>query len=124
MQLRRQVAEIRRDVQHLMQDTERQDRNHHELRTAFAGMDIQRVQTVLADLEHLKNDTARQDRNLDDCAAWFDGWARELDLWVQCLAATDYPKAQTLPSELRRIFPQGFGVIPNYRLGKKTPHKV
>ena len=140
--LHREIAELRRDVLHLQRATARHDRSHDELHKSFLevtgrlNMDVMEnslqimgarsgfeqlsadAQTSIADLYA---DNKRQDRALDHCYAWAEGLLRELDTWVQPLAARAWPKAYALIDEFRRIFPNGIGVVHNYRLPKKVP---
>ncbi len=130
-QLRHELAELRRDMACLTRDSLRQEKDHRALRGAVHEITVRFEQKTsrltnafidaIAAAEGARKGVEHQDRRLDECAAWADGWLRELDMWVQYLAARALPKAQAFHySELRRIFPRGCGFVPNYRL-KKTP---
>jgi len=138
--LQREVAKLRRHVLHLQRTAVRQGRDHDELRqsllkaTGEINMTLMEnslqiidarsgFERLAADAEtsiaDLYADNKRQDRALDRCYAWAEGLLRELDTWVQPLAARAWPKAHALIDELRRIYPNGIGVLPDYRLPKR-----
>ena len=130
-QLQSELAVLRRDVADLKRNDVRQDQSHGALRNTVHEFTVRLEQKTsrltsafidaIAAAEGARQGVERQDQKLDESAAWADACLRELDMWVQYLAARALPKAQAFHySELRRIFPRGCGFVPNYRL-KKTP---
>ena len=136
--LRRDLAELRGEVAHLIRAGARQDDAHRELRRAVQETS-QRLEGRLNKLdvvgavtdyrldldsdaiERLAADIKHQRRALEDCCQWMDAHLRDLQVWVASLAGRVWPKMSAFMDEMQRIFPKGWAFVSDHRLAKKSP---
>jgi chromosome segregation ATPase len=137
-QLRRELADLRSEVAHLIRAGARQDDAHCALRRALQETSqrlesrVNRLDVVGAvtdyrleldgdAIERLGADIKHQHRALEDCYQWTDAHLRDLQVWVGSLAGRVWPKMSAFMDEMQRIFPKGWAFVSDHRLARKLP---